>query len=208
VLSLYYSINTHSCRPIHTYQGKGTLASHAKASHHVQVYTESEPPPLLPRERLTREPIKVIVKNKKTSLDKASRLNLSKPQSIEHNLPVAEIGKVSKEDLERITKYTLEYLNSGINEAADSPDPDPDDNDDDDDDEEKEKEKGEESEEDEDDDKVPDNLNQRLDHNHHGIYLPPKQIQNRYWSERLPERPQTTIGIRPSHGRHGGRRKW
>jgi phosphopantothenoylcysteine synthetase/decarboxylase len=193
MLSLHYSIKTHSCRPIHTYKGKGTLASHAKASHHVQVYTESKPPPLLPRERLTRNPIRVIVKNTKTSLDKASRLNLSKPQSIEHNLPVAEIGKVSKEDLERITKYTLEYLK-------------PDDANDEDEEEEKAEEK-EEDEEDEEDDKVPDNLNQRLERNRHGNYLQPTQPQNRSWSDRLPVRPQTTIGIRTSQGQHGGRRR-
>jgi uncharacterized protein DUF6590 len=170
------------------------------------VYTEPEPPPLLPRERLTRKPIKVIVKSKKISLNKASRLNLSKPQSIEHNLPVAEIGKVSKEDLERITKYALEYLKAGIKEAGDSPDPNPDD-DDDDEEEEEEKEESEEDEDGEEEDKVPDNLNQRPDRNRHGNYLPPPQFQNRYPSD-LPERPQTTGGMRPSQGRPGWRRKW
>jgi hypothetical protein len=214
---LYCSSRTHSYRPIHTYQGKGTLASHAKASHHVQVYTGSRPPPLLPRERLTRDPIQVIVKSKKMSLDKASRLNLSKPQSIEHNLPVAEVGKVSKEDLNKITKFTLEYLKSGISEGEDSPgraqdddggdDEDDEDDDDDEDEEEDKNEKDEESEDDEDDDKVPDNLNRRWDRNPQGNYLPPRQNQNPYWSDRLPVRPQTTIGIRSSHSSQGGRRR-
>jgi hypothetical protein len=163
------------------------------------------------------------VKDKKISLDKASRLNLSKPQSIEHNLPVSGIGKVSKEDLERITKYTLEYLHSGISEAADSPDPDrndddeddgddddgdddEDDGDDDDDDGDEEEEKEEEEKEEE--DTVADELPQRRDRNRRRNFSPPKQSQGSSWSSGgLPARPQTSLGIRPSHGRYG-RRNW
>jgi hypothetical protein len=157
------------------------------------------------------------VKSKNTSLDKASRLNLSKPQSIEHNLPVAEIGKVSKEDLKQITQDTLEYLNSGISEAADSPDAGPDDDDDDDDDDEDEEEEDddddkedgddeEEKKEDSEEDDVVADMPVRRDRNRHRDVQPSKERQSSSWSGGLPQRPQTTIGIR-SHGRHG-RRPW
>jgi hypothetical protein len=210
VTSFPYSINSNSRRPIHTYGGKGTLASHAKASQHVQVYTESEPPPLLHRERLSRDPVKVVPKSSKIVLDKASRLSLIKPASIEHNLPVAEIGKVGSRDLERIRGYTLEYL--GKAEQGD------------DDEEEKEEGKGvrgkrkqnknridEESEDDEEEDEerdqVPDIVKPaKKSHRSRNVtYLEPRQSRGGPPIEDLPERSQSMMEFRSPRGR---RTKW
>jgi hypothetical protein len=114
-------IFTHSCRPIYAYQGLDTLLLYATdRSHIVQVYTESKPP-FLSHKISNIEPIRVMVKNRndKTSLPRASCLDVIRLKSVEFRYPVAEVGKISREDLERVIAYTLEHLKSEINNDDD-----------------------------------------------------------------------------------------
>jgi hypothetical protein len=97
------------CRPIHTYQGQATLKQNLpEAQQHAIIYTTPEPPYEYwytaesgeeVRENLSKDPIKVN-KSKDIGVDgdlgTASRLNYSKVYTVEHYVPVRNIGMVNE----------------------------------------------------------------------------------------------------------------
>jgi hypothetical protein len=112
--SLYWVIQylTHY-RAIHTYGNKGTTARHARAREHLVIYTGDKQPDLVEGESevvLERPPIKVTLDPKAEALRPASRLALSKMHTVEHNIPVALIGKIAPRDVERVRQYSAEAL--------------------------------------------------------------------------------------------------
>jgi uncharacterized protein DUF6590 len=99
------------CRAIHTYQNQGTTARHARARDHVIIYTGDDPPDPLPGEDnviLSRPAIKVRLDPKGEELLPASRLNLAKPYTMEHNTPISPVGKISSRDVENVRRYYAE----------------------------------------------------------------------------------------------------
>jgi hypothetical protein len=98
-------------RAIHTYQNKGTTARHARPRDHVVIYTSEKRPDLVEGEDeviLKRKAIKVTLDPKGEALLPASRLSLSRLHTVEHDIPVAIIGKITRHDLEKIRQYTAE----------------------------------------------------------------------------------------------------
>jgi hypothetical protein len=59
---------------------------------------------------LERPPVRVILDPKAEALRPASRLALSKLHTVEHNIPVALIGKIAPRDVERVRQYSAEAL--------------------------------------------------------------------------------------------------
>jgi hypothetical protein len=93
---------------IHTYQNKGTTARSARPRDHVIVYSEGRQPSLVPGEDRSirdRDPIKVNMDPKGEPLNAAARLNLAKIYTIEHNIPIFPVGKISSKDIEKIRGY-------------------------------------------------------------------------------------------------------
>lgn len=109
------------CRAIHTYQNRGTTAPGARAEDHVVIYTGEKPPPLVKGEDeviLDRTPIKVTLDIKGEPLRPTARLSLVKLHTVEHNTPVAIIGKIAPRDIERLRQYWAEV--QGLSASADS----------------------------------------------------------------------------------------
>jgi len=102
-----------NCMAIHTYGDRGTTARHARARDHLVIYSGEKPPELVEGESkavLDKPPIRVTLDPGVMHLRSASRLSHSKPQSVEHTLPVARIGKVAPRDVEKLRQYAAEAL--------------------------------------------------------------------------------------------------
>jgi hypothetical protein len=112
-----------SWRAIHTYDNKGTTARHARARDHVVIYSGERQPNLVPGEDkaiLERRPaIKVRLDGKGEDLNPASRLNLTKFYTIEHNTPICSVGKISSRDVDDVRRYCGEV--QGILIPVDTP---------------------------------------------------------------------------------------
>lgn len=95
-------------RAIHTYQNRGTTAPHARPRDHVVIYTGETEPDLVEGESetiLNKRSIKVTLDPKGEALLPASRLSLSKLHTVEHDIPVAILGKIAPRDVERLRQY-------------------------------------------------------------------------------------------------------
>jgi hypothetical protein len=100
-------------RAIHTYGDKGTTARGARARDHLLIYSGDEQPALIEGESevvLERPPIKLNLDPGASPLRPASRLALSKLQTVEHTVPVARIGKIDPSDVRRALQYSAEVL--------------------------------------------------------------------------------------------------
>jgi hypothetical protein len=92
------------CLPVLTYGGRGTLKPGCIRKSHAIVYSSKSKPEYLDGERKLRiEPVEVTV-SQGTEISKASRVNVSKIYTIEHNVKVLGIGKVSPKGLEILAK--------------------------------------------------------------------------------------------------------
>ena len=66
---------------------------------------------------LEKTPIRITLDSSAEPLRYASRLALAKLHTVEHNIPVALIGKIAPRDVERLKQYSAEAL--GIVTPAD-----------------------------------------------------------------------------------------
>jgi len=76
--------------------------------HHVVIYTGDEPPALLlgeSEELLDRMPICVHPSKHSYHLEPASRVCLSRPYPVEHDIPVMEYGKVADEHISHLIAW-------------------------------------------------------------------------------------------------------
>jgi hypothetical protein len=118
-------------RAIHTYQNRGTTAPHARPRDHLVIYTGEEEPELVEGESEVvrhRKPIQVALDPNAPNAEAllpASRLNLSKLHTIEHNIPVTRLGKITPRDIERLRQYCgLSSSTDRTSEALDDLDED------------------------------------------------------------------------------------
>jgi hypothetical protein len=118
------------CRAIHTYGGRGTTATHARTRDHVVIYTGDQPPALVEGESesiYNRRPIQVTLDPKGEPLLPASRLNVAKIHTIDHDIPVAKLGKISPRDVERLRQYSGVHTSQGFDDFVVEDDEDEDD---------------------------------------------------------------------------------
>ena len=124
-------------RAIHTYQNQGTTARHARARDHVLIYSTERPPPLVPGEDtevlMRRSAIKVTLDQKGEHLLPASRLNLAKLYTIEHNIPTFPVGKISSRDVDNVKQYCIDVQGLFISPTQSLPDVEEDEDEEDDD---------------------------------------------------------------------------
>lgn len=106
----------HSRRPINTYNSQGVtkhgLSEEDKRAHSI-VYMSGTRPSCLPEEErdLTKKPIAVEKASDDQKLDIMSRLNFKKIYTIEHNVKVMNVGKVTRDSLPVFLKYWKQSLN-------------------------------------------------------------------------------------------------
>src|ERR1700753_3086162 len=112
-----YTLSTIYCltynRAIHSYGNKGTTARHARPREHLLIYSGDSPPKLVDGESevvLEKPPIKVTLDPSADPLRPTSRLAISKLHTVEHNVPVAVIGKIAPRDVGRLRQYSAEAL--------------------------------------------------------------------------------------------------
>ena len=63
---------------------------------------------------LDRDPVRVTLDLKGDALLPESRLSLTKLQTVEHNVPVAIVGKIAPSDLQRIRRYSGVYMSAEV----------------------------------------------------------------------------------------------
>ncbi|KAF8853414.1 hypothetical protein BDZ45DRAFT_694311 [Acephala macrosclerotiorum] len=89
------------CLPILTYGGQGVLKRGIHAETHAQIYSSHKPPRVSYEEMekgLTRKPIRIRPESQSENLDPMSRLNYAKIYTIEHNIKVLSVGRVTNTD--------------------------------------------------------------------------------------------------------------
>jgi hypothetical protein len=65
---------------------------------------------------LTKDPFPIIVETRGEQIDETSRINFGRVYSVEHNLRVMKIGRISTQDIPRLKEYFLEiFLSEGEN---------------------------------------------------------------------------------------------
>jgi hypothetical protein len=98
------------CIPIHTYGGQGILKRGLDLKErqaHSIIHASDTNPAAQKEERavLVKKPIAVTMANKEQKLDKSSRINFAKPHTVEWNVKVMNVGRVTPESLPAFKSY-------------------------------------------------------------------------------------------------------
>jgi hypothetical protein len=92
-------------RPITTYGGRGTSKQGVDQGQHAIIYMQGQAPARLAAETgMVKEPLEVIPAGHQ-KLDRMSRVNFAKMYTVEHNVKVMDVGKVSQDSLTKLTAY-------------------------------------------------------------------------------------------------------
>ncbi|KAI0864255.1 hypothetical protein F4860DRAFT_529776 [Xylaria cubensis] len=90
--------------PIHTYGGQGTTKPGVESSNHAALMLEGDEQKLLSGEVLTKDSFRMIAEAA-IDLDQASRIDFSKPSTIEYNIKVMKVGRIISKDVGRLLDY-------------------------------------------------------------------------------------------------------
>jgi hypothetical protein len=105
------SYANHANRPINTYNGQGVtkpgLSEHDRQAHSIVYMTDTQPYCLPAEEKdlLINKPIAVEKASGDQKLDHMSRLNFKKIYTVEYNVKVMNVGKVTKDSLPALIGY-------------------------------------------------------------------------------------------------------
>ena len=86
-------------RPITTYSRQGCTKPGVDPTTHAVIHLEEEQPTTLTNEGLVLAPIRMIPLHRGLYLDRLSRIDFARTQSIEHNQPIFRLGHVSRSSL-------------------------------------------------------------------------------------------------------------
>ncbi|KAF2818652.1 hypothetical protein CC86DRAFT_155049 [Ophiobolus disseminans] len=99
------------CLRIRTYSGQATTKPGVSARDYAAVIPAGGSfTPHFKGEELGKEPIEVKVENTGVSLDPMSRINFAKPYTVEHNVKIANIGRVVATSVGLLDRYFAESL--------------------------------------------------------------------------------------------------
>ncbi|KAL2001585.1 hypothetical protein VTN02DRAFT_1564 [Thermoascus thermophilus] len=94
------------CIPISTYSGKGLAKPGVDVSTHAIIHMKGTKPARQAAEPpMTKEPIAVEPASPDQKLDPMSRINFAKVHTIEHNVKVLPVGRVSDESMPKFEAY-------------------------------------------------------------------------------------------------------
>jgi hypothetical protein len=116
--------SSHSlCLRISTYGGQGTTNSGLNPAEHAAVVPEGGTVELHPAENLVHGAIEVKIEGEDVGVDPMSRINFAKIYTIEHNIRVRNVGRVTAISLSEIETQFLKAL--GIPPPRPAPEPVP-----------------------------------------------------------------------------------
>jgi hypothetical protein len=94
------------CIPISTHHRNGVLGR-PDAENHSVIYTSDDPPSQLPGETLDKYAIKVELDRDEEGehLHPVSRVNYSQTYTVQHNIKVKKVGRVSKDNMQWVKTY-------------------------------------------------------------------------------------------------------
>ncbi|KGO77547.1 hypothetical protein PITC_059870 [Penicillium italicum] len=100
------------CVPITTYSGKGVAKAGIDRSKHAVIYMRGSRPRTVQSEpRMAKEPLEVDPARPDQKLDSMSRVNFGKVYTVEHNVKVLPVGKITEGSRARFLEYAqAEFL--------------------------------------------------------------------------------------------------
>lgn len=99
------------CLRISTYSGKGTTKSGVASRDHAAVVALGDTYIPQPNgETMDKDPIEVKIENADMTIDPMSRINFTKPYTVEHNVKMRNIGRVVGDSVGLIDRYFAESL--------------------------------------------------------------------------------------------------
>ena len=98
--------SSNQSRPIHTYGERGTAKRGIDVEAHALIYMEGGDSNC-PHE-IVKEPLAVIPENGREKLHSLSLLNFSKVYTVEHNVKVKSVGRISDESMAYFNAYVKE----------------------------------------------------------------------------------------------------
>lgn len=98
------------CIPIHTYGGRGILKHgfdlRERQAHSIIHASDTKPAPQKEElDVLVKKPIAVTMASREQKLDRFSRINFAKPHTVEWNVKVMNVGKVTPDSLPAFKSY-------------------------------------------------------------------------------------------------------
>jgi hypothetical protein len=97
------------CIPISTYRGKG-VTNRPDAKHHSIIYDTTKVPAALPGEQLEKYDIQMERADGCDPLAASSRINYAQTYTVQHNVKVKGIGKISGVHMTWVKKYWRECI--------------------------------------------------------------------------------------------------
>lgn len=98
-------------RPIATYGGQGAAKPGIDVKKHAIIYMQGARPHRQPGEpQMVKEPIEVEPYAADRKLDRMSRVNFGKIYTVEHNVKVLPVGRITGEFERRLLEYTRSEL--------------------------------------------------------------------------------------------------
>lgn len=99
------------CFAIYTYGGRGMSKYGTDASKHSIVYTEGNRPTRDPNEpMMSKDPLEIRLSSYDQKLDAMSRLNFGKLFTVEHNVKVLPVGKITERSMPIFLNYAQQEL--------------------------------------------------------------------------------------------------
>ncbi|KAL5333242.1 hypothetical protein BJX70DRAFT_73352 [Aspergillus crustosus] len=99
------------CFAISTYGGRGVSKPGVDKSKHAIVHLRNKPPLIMHGESpMVKEPLEVAPDRPEETLDPKSRLNFGKIYTVEHNVKVLPIGRITSASMTRFLQYASDEL--------------------------------------------------------------------------------------------------
>lgn len=101
------------CFPISTYGNRGVAKPNVDPDTHAIVYPRGTSPIREANEpRMIKEPLEVAVESYDETLNPMSRLDFGKIHTVEHNVKVLPIGRITSKSMTRFMQYTRDEMNN------------------------------------------------------------------------------------------------
>ncbi|OJJ01723.1 hypothetical protein ASPVEDRAFT_130660 [Aspergillus versicolor CBS 583.65] len=105
--------NKSLCFPISTYGNRGVAKPNVDPYTHAIVYPRGTPPIQAANEpRMVKEPLEVALELLDETLNPMSRLDFGKVHTVEHNVKVLPIGRITSRSMTRFIQYTRDEMSN------------------------------------------------------------------------------------------------
>lgn len=99
--------------PISTYGNRGVAKRNVDPYTHAIVYPRGTPPIQGANEpRMVKEPLEVAIELLDETLNPMSRLDFGKVHTVEHNVKVLPIGRITSRSMTRFIQYTKDEMSN------------------------------------------------------------------------------------------------